>query len=242
VDKAIDATGCYAVTACTSTSGVLMVAVAARESKGVFLSSSGGVSGTFRKAGLEGQDVRILAVQNTAARTYLWAAFTAEARAQGVGASRLELRSDGSLDAAGFVGFPLKWEGGSCERLAFADNLVFAASNRKGVLMLDSSAADPPWQLLELNCGLPLMNEARNFAPIEAVSAAWVPHPTDEGKTQLIVLAGGDQGVFRSDGEHKAYRSASATGFDDRAPLPARWLYCAAPHTITVVQDRDGRS
>lgn len=242
VDKGIDSTGCYAVTACTSSSGVLMVAVAAREAKGVYLSSSGGVSGTYRKAGLEGQDVRVLAVQNTAARTYLWAAITAEAKARGTGACRLELRADGSLDATGFVSFPLQWDGGSCERLAFADNLVFAASNRKGVLVLDSAVNNPPWTLLELNCGLPLMSEDRNFAPIEAVSAALVPDEKIEGKTQLFVLAGGDKGVFRSDGEHKTYRTASATSFDDRVPLPARWLYCAGAHSITVVQDRDGRS
>lgn len=242
VDKTIDASGCYAVVAHTSSSGVLMVAVAAKESKGVFLSASGGVPTSFRKAGLDGQDVRNLAIQNTAARTYLWATIAAEAGAKGLGASKLELRADGSLDPGGFIGTDQTWQGGSCEKLTFVDNLVFAASNRKGVLMLDSAVTNASWQLLELNCGLPLMNEARNFAPIETVSAALVPHRSEPDKSELLVLAGGKGGVFGSDGKHQIYSNVSKSSHQDEVPLPARWLYCSGVHTIAVEQDRDGRN
>jgi phage-related baseplate assembly protein len=242
VDKSIDASGCYAVVAYTSRSGVKMVAVAGRESKGVFLSASGGTPNSFVKAGLEGKDVRVLAVQEVGPRAYLWATIAAEAGAAGKGACRLDLRDNGSLDQAGFIGFEEKWEGGSCERLAFAGELVFAASNRKGVLMLNPSATISPWQLLELNCGLPLMNDVRNFEPIETVAAALIPHKTEPGKTELLVLAGGRNGVYGSDGKHKMYANVSKANHQDEVPLPARWLYCSDKHNITVELDRDGRN
>lgn len=242
VDKSIDASGCYAVVAYTSSSGVKMVAVAGKESKGVFLSASGGTPSSFVKAGLEGKDVRVLAIQKIGPRAYLWATIAAEAGAAGKGACRRDLRDDGSLDPAGFIAFEEKWEGGSCERLAFAGDLVFAASNRKGVLMLNSSVTNPPWQLLELNCGLELMNDVRNFEPIETVAATLVPHKTEPGKTELLVLAGGKKGVYGSDGQHKIYRNVSKANHQDEVPLPARWLYCSDKHTITVEYDRDGRN
>ena len=83
VDQTIDPDGYWAVAATTSPLGVLSVAVAARKKKGVYLSTQGGVSESFTKRGLDGKDVRMLAVQKTAGRSFLWATVHAEGGEQG---------------------------------------------------------------------------------------------------------------------------------------------------------------
>jgi hypothetical protein len=233
VDKAIDTKGFYAVTTSTSPSGVIAVAVAARQDGGVYLSSQGGVSETFAPVGLKNKDVRKLAVQATGARTFLWATIGAEAGEQGEGAFRLELRASGANDPEGFKPFNLGWQGGSCEALAFADAFVFAGSNRGGALKLDTTAATPTWSPVRLDAGLPIRDTERLLEVVEAIAAASVPGGAP------IVLSGGVRGVHRSIDGGMTFALASATSFSDRVPLPARWLYCAGEHQITVVDDLD---
>jgi hypothetical protein len=233
VDKTLDTRGFYAVTTSTSPSGVIAVAVAARQDGGVYLSSQGGVSETFAPVGLKNKDVRKLAVQSTGARTFLWATVGAEAGEQGEGALRLELRASGANDPEGFKPFNLGWQGGSCEALAFADAIVFAGSNRAGVLALDTTAATPTWSPVRLDAGLPIRDTERLLEVVEAIAAAPVPGGAP------IVLSGGVRGVHRSIDGGVTFALASATSFSDRVPLPARWLYCAGEHSITVVDDVD---
>ena len=235
VDAKLDTKGFYAVAASVSPSGVISVAVAAKADSGVFLSSVGGVSGTFKKVGLDAKDVRVLAVQATAARTFLWATIGAEAGEQGEGAYRLELRADGAQDPEGFKRFNIGWQGGSCEGIAFADGLVVAGSNRGGVLTLDTAAASPQWTQTSPDARLPIRSTERFFEVVSAVAA----EAMEGGKA--MVMAGGPRGVYRSTDSGKTYDLKSATSFTDHVPLPARWLYCAGEHVITVVQDQDGR-
>lgn len=233
VDKALDTRGFYAVTTSTSPSGVIAVAVAARQDGGVYQSSQGGVSETFAPIGLKSKDVRNLAVQLTGARTFLWATVGAEAGEQGEGAFRLELRASGANDPEGFKPFNLGWQGGSCEALAFADNIVFAGSNRAGVLKLDTAGATPTWTAVRLDAGLPIRDTERLLEVVATLAASPVPGG------QPIVLSGGIRGVHRSLDGGTTFALASATTFTDRVPLPARWLYCAGEHRITVVDDLD---
>lgn len=236
VDKTVDTGGFYAVVASTSPSGVISVAVAAKASKGVFLSSAGGVSATFKKVGLDNKDVKVLAVQSAAARTFLWATIGAEAGEQGEGAFRLELRADGAQDPEGFKSYNIGWQGGSCEGIAFAEGLVVAGSNRAGLLSLDIAAAKPAWTAVKPDGGLPIRDTERFFEVVAAVAANVTP-----GAPPMI-FSGGTRGVHRSLDGGRSFALASAATFADRVPLPARWLYCVGDHTITVVQDQDGRS
>lgn len=235
VDKAIDTRGFYAVASSTSPSGVIAIAVAARQDGGVYLSPAGGVSDTFEPVGLKDKDVRVLAVQHAAARTFLWATIGAEAGAQGEGAYRLELRASGAKDPEGFKPFNIGWQGGSCEGLAFADAIAFAGSNRAGVLRMDTAAAKPAWAPVRLDAGLPIRDAERLLEVVAAVAAA----PVEGGPP--LVLAGGVRGVHRSTDGSVSFTLSSTSTFTDRVPLPARWLYCAGEHGVTVVQDSDGR-
>lgn len=235
VDKVLDTKGFYAVAAVVSPSGVVSVAVAARADNGVFLSPSGGVSGTFKKVGLENKDVRTLVVQSTGGRNYLWASIGAQAGEQGEGAQRLELRADGAQDPAGFTRFNIGWQGGSCEGLAFADGLVVAGANRGGVLTLDTTVASPSWVQAKPDSRLPIRDTERFFEVVATVAAA--PVASGASSSAPTILAGGVRGVYRSIDLGKTYLPASASNFTDYVPLPARWLYCAGEHSVTIVQD-----
>lgn len=233
VDKAIDTKGFYAVASATSPSGVISVAVAAREEAGVYLSAAGGVGETFRPVGLAGKDVRVLAVQHTGARAFLWAGLAAEAGEQGEGACRMELRADGANDPDGFQPFNIGWQGGSCHALAFADATVFAGSNRAGVLWMDAMATRPAWTAVRLDAGLPIRDTERLLHVVAAVAAA--PGP---GGAPLV-LSAGPVGVHRSMDGGDRFTPASATVFTERIPLPPGWLYCADAHAIDVASDEE---
>jgi len=230
VDTAVDSHGFYAVTASTSPSGAVTVAVAARETLGVYLSPAGGVSGTFKAAGLKDKDIRALVIQRFNARDFLWAAAEAEAGQPGEGAFRLELAPNGEDSGGGWLDFNIGWQGGSCQGLAFVDGAGFAASNRSGVLSIDTGAASPAWRPVRIDAGLPLHDRNRVLEVTAAVAAA-------PAQPSPIVFAGGPAGVYRSLDGAERFSLASAEEFTDRIPLPPNWLYCAGAHTITVVEE-----
>jgi hypothetical protein len=230
VDAAVDARGCYALTAHTSPSGAITVAIAAREKCGVYLSAAGGVSGTYQLVGLKDKDVRALRMQRHDARDYLWACAQAEAGEPGEGAFRLELQPNGTDAGTGWKDFNIGWQGGSCESLCFVDGMAFAGSNRSGVLAMDSAASAPAWRAARVNAGLPL----RDVNGVLEVTAAIAAAP---GRPSPIVLAGGPRGVYRSIDGVERFRLSSATEFSDLIPLPPNWLYCAGLHTIEAVQE-----
>lgn len=231
VDQAIDAKGYYGVAAITSPSGVISVAVAARMTGGVYLSTAGGVSETFRPIGLKGRDIRTVAIQRFNARDYLWAAVRAEAGQQGDGAMRIELRAGGADDPDGWKPFNIGWQGGSCEDLSFAGGTIVAGSNRAGILVLDIQAAAPSWTPTRLDAGLPIRDAERLLHVVAAVAAESRPDGT------VTIFAAGPQGVYRSADGGARFALNSATEFTDRIPLPANWLYCAGDHDIAVVTD-----
>lgn len=231
VDKAIDTKGFYGVAAAMSASGVVSVAVTARMTGGVYLSTAGGVSETFRSSGLKGRDVRTLAIQRFNARDYLWAAVRAEAGQQGDGAMRIELRANGADDPDGWKSFNIGWQGGSCEDLAFAGGAVIAGSNRAGVLVMDAQAASPGWTVSRLDAGLPIRDTERLLHVVDAVAATTRPD------NSVMIFAAGPAGVYRSLDRGTRFTLSSATEFTDRIPLPPNWLYCAAEHSIAVVSD-----
>lgn len=235
VDKAIDTKGYYAVASNVSPSGVVAVTVAARGKGGVYLSPLGGLSDTFHQIGLKGSDVRNLDVQTTGARDYLWATVRAEAGEQGEGAFRIELRSNGQDDPGGLKPFNQGWQGGSCEALAFADSLVFGASNRSGVLSLDVNDPKPTWQAVKLDAGLPIRDTERLLETVDALAAG--VRPSDKP----IVLSGGPRGVHRSTDGGTTYECVSLENFRDHVPLPRGWLYCAGAHEIDVVREEEAR-
>jgi uncharacterized phage protein gp47/JayE len=108
--------GFYAVAVAVDTAGARNVAVAAQAGGGVWLSSLGGATETFRDTKkLAGEDIRVLAIQPdvTGTRAFLWAgAAAAGSDDPGKGAWRWELR--GSQDPAeGWVPFGRGWNAGS---------------------------------------------------------------------------------------------------------------------------------
>jgi hypothetical protein len=225
VDRSNQALGFYAIVASTDVRGVVNVAVAAQNTGGIYLSSTGGSTGTFRHIGLRGEDIRELTVQHDGPRSFLWAAAAAPGGDDpGKGCFIRELL--GSEDPPnGWQGFGKNWNGGTCRSITFVGTKVLAASHRAGVLRLDLHARDGVWQASDVGCGLPLRDPGR-FLPVLTLT-------TDpQGR---LLLAGGSKGVFRSEDGGDTYSSSSSKEFSDKVTLPATWLFVSGEHDITVV-------
>jgi hypothetical protein len=221
--------GFYAVSVTRDVNGLINVAVAGQGTAGVYLSSQGGGSATFRLTGLKNEDIRSLGVQVRGARSFLWAGTAAAGTEDpGKGCFRWELR--GNDDP------PDKWRpfnkgytGGSARSLAFLEDLILVASHRKGVLQLDTSKVDAAWQEPAADCGLPPRDLGR-FQPVEAVAV--------DPNGQLI-MAGTALGVYRSMDKGKKYQSVSSLVFADKVTLPPTWLFCSDKHKVSVVREEE---
>jgi hypothetical protein len=228
VDPASQALGFFAVAASRDVRGQVSVAVAAQGTGGVYLSATGGRSGTFQNIGLKGEDVRVLAVQYDGPRAFLWAGLAAAGNTPGEGCHRWELRG-AEHPPEGWRPFGEGWTGGSCRSFAFLGTTVAAGSYRAGVLRLQTNAASPKWSTPERNCGLPLRGAGEfEFEPVSSVAA-------DPAGGQIMLAS--PQGVFRGTVEGKTYGRASNRDFTDRVTLPSTWLFCSGDHDVTVVNE-----
>ncbi|WP_328534263.1 putative baseplate assembly protein [Micromonospora zamorensis] len=226
--------GFYAVRAFVSERGAPGVAVAAQASFGVYLSTAGGRPGSFTHVGLSNVDNRVLAVQYDGPATLLWSgAGEPDPKKPGQGCHRTRLfESDVKWQS-----MQAGWIGGTCRDLVFAGPLAVAATQSGGVLRLDTLAAQPQWQSVSVNCGLPLRDRTR-FVPVDAIA---VSGPTaggaagGPGAAERLILAGGERGVYRSAGALDWTPSANqATA--DVVTVPDTWLLCSGEHDIEVVR------
>ena len=217
--------GFYAVAVAVDAAGTRNVAVAAQAGGGVWLSSEGGKTQTFRDTQtLAGEDIRVLAIQPdvTGTRAFLWAGAAAAGNDAGKGVWRWELR--GSQDPAErWVPFGRDWKAGSCWGLAFHEGMVYAATHHGGVPRLDSRRADLAWTPSDIKSGLPLRTDGYLLEQLDTVAAG----PSG------LVLAGGGQGVFATR-DRAIYSSVSKTTFTEKVELPSTWLFVSGTHEISV--------
>ena len=229
VDPADQALGFYAVAVSHDVREGTSVAVAAQKNRGVFLSTTGGLSNSFKPIGLDGKLVRVLAVQHLGPHRYLWAGIAAPGTEPGEGCSRWRLT--GSAESVeGWKAYGAGWQAGSCHALAFQEGKVFAASFRGGILCLDADAREPAWQSPGVKCGLPMRDPGR-FQPVQAVA-------TKSGSNWL--LGAGVEGVFRS-GDGGAVYTPCSQQEQDPATLPRMWLWCSGDHEIEVVSEDEAQ-
>ncbi|MBP1466289.1 baseplate J/gp47 family protein [Candidatus Chloroploca sp. M-50] len=217
--------GFFALATAQNLRGEVSVAVAAQGQSGVFLSRQGGMPASFASIGLEGEDIRTLAVQSEGPNAYLWAG-TASAGGDdpGKGCFMWDMNS-----AGGWQPFGRGWSGGSCRAFAFAGTTVLAGSHRSGVLRLDRAKQMPEWETPDVSCGLPLRDRAR-FQPIDSVAVVPDAH---------FVLASGSDGVFGSADKGVTYNRVSHTEFTEKVALPESWLFCSGNHEVIVVSEHE---
>jgi hypothetical protein len=230
--------GFYAVAVSTDVrGGAVSVVVAAQANGGVYLSSDAGKANTFRRIGLQGTDVRVLAVQADGLNTYLWAGLAAESAGH-VGNGCYSWQLLGANDPPeGWVTSYRSWDGGSCKSIAFLGSAVIAGSYDKGTLLLRTRKNDAEWEKPDLGCGLPLREAERLFYPIETVATN--PQGT-------LILAGGSKGIYRSaapDGPKQKLRFENCSNkvFLDKVTLPETWLFCPGEPEISVVTEDEAR-
>lgn len=232
VDSQNPSRGFYSVTAAKDIKGVSYVALSSKKNGGIFISDRQGRAGTFLHAGLKGEDIRILSLNQYGGRTYLWAGVTVAGNETGKGCFRLELRAEG-ISESDWTHFGENWNGGSCFSLAFHNENVFSGSHNSGVLQLDSGSSDASWRRVSIDSGLPFRNRDNIFEPITALEA-------DPKKKDPFLMAGGPKGVFTSKNTLD-FEISSKKEYSEKVTIPPNWLFCSAPHSITVeIEDEIG--
>lgn len=225
--------GYYAITAAHLKTGVT-VAVASRSMGGIYLSDEAGKSNTFRSIGKAGEDVRVLSVQTSGGRSFLWAGLAAPTLEDpGKGCSSWSILGNGQDPPEDWQDFKDQWIGGSCVELAFQGDRVLAATYDAGVIRLEQRATGQAWHAPDINCGLPQSSREHPLERIDALAA---------DPTRNVLLAGGVHGVFRSidGGEH--YENVSCDVFADKVTLPPNWLFCSGEHEVEVVTADESRT
>ena len=223
--------GFYSVVVSSDIRGWINVAVAARGRGGVFYSSKGGRSTTFRPIGLAGEDVRKLAIERAGANSFLWAGMaTEEPDSKGNGCTSISLLGDED-SSAGWQPADKDWDGGSCKGLVAQSSRILAATHHKGVLQLVPRQSDSAWQAPDVKCDLPLREaeEERLFFSVDALAA----DPRGE-----LLLAGGVKGIYRSKAATGPYACCSNRSFSDKVTLPPTWLFCSGEHQVEMVYER----
>ncbi|PSK62702.1 hypothetical protein B0E53_05378 [Micromonospora sp. MH33] len=228
VDPADADRGFYAVRSFVSERGAPGVAVAAQAGFGVYLSTAAGRPGSFAHVGLANVDNRVLAVQYDGPATLLWSgAGEPDPKKPGQGCHRTRLfESDVKWQSVASG-----WIGGTCRDLAFSGTLALAATQSGGVVRLDTLAAQPQWQPVMVNCGLPLRDRTR-FVPVDAIAATV---PSGAGGAGRLILAGGERGVYRS-GDAEDWTASANQATADVVTVPGTWLLCSGEHDIEVVR------
>ncbi|MEU8156294.1 putative baseplate assembly protein [Micromonospora sp. NPDC048986] len=227
--------GFYAVRTFVSERGAPGVAVAAQASFGVYLSTGGGRPGSFGHVGLANVDNRVLAVQYDGPATLLWSgAGEPDPKKPGQGCHRTRLfESDVKWQSV-----QAGWLGGTCRDLAFTGQQAVAATQSGGVLRLDTLAAQPQWQAVSVNCGLPLRDRTR-FVPVDAIavsgSTAGGAAAGGTGATERLILASGERGVHRS-ADAVTWTPSANQATADVVTVPDTWLLCSGEHDIEVVR------
>lgn len=230
VDKDNPARGFYAIVSFVDGRGGRNVAVAARQSGGIFLSRNAGRTESFATIQPAGEDIRVLAVQRLGLSTFLWAGVTTAGNEQGKGCMRWELpASPQSIDSPeGWRSLFLKWQGGSCRAIAFDGVTVYVGTHFAGVATLDSAKPDAGWVTSGIQCGLPMRGSDKLFAPVQTVAVA-------VANGGGLLMAGGGSGVFRSADGGSTFERASSREFAEKVALPPTWLFCSGAHEVVVV-------
>jgi hypothetical protein len=204
--------------------GHIQVAVAGTGESGIYLSTKAGLTDSFDFIGLSGELIRILMVQHTQTQRYLWAGVSAIGEQPGNGVYRLRLTPSGA-DQDDWENFAEGWSAGSCRDLANDGKTIYAGSFRRGVLSLDPEADAPTWRNPPVGCGLPLRDVSR-LKPVSALAA-------QDG----LVLAGGPDGIYRTEDEGVNYRCCSDPVFENEMKLPSTWVYRSGTHELNVTHN-----
>jgi len=228
VDSSNKQLGFYAIAIASDVRGQsTRVALAAKNSGGIFLAflANEVKSNTFKNIGLKKHDIRVLKVQYSGSRMYLWAGATVYGTQAGKGCFRLELREEQSGRET-WQQMNRNWKGGSCHDIAFLETKVLAATHSSGVLYYNLSEKKAAWETVtESHLPRWAKKAEKGFIALEAIAT----HRESDK-----VLVGGRVGVYRSQGGDKPYSSCSSKEFSESVPLPDNGLFCSDEHELTV--------
>lgn len=229
VDPADQDLGFYAVAATVDKAGQSVVAVAAMNIRGVYLSAAKDQMSGYKPIGRSGDDVRVLELRRAGDRLFLWAGLSIPGNEAGKGCFRVELR-ESVPSPNDWVQFEKGWKGGSCYGLAFVQDKILAATHRAGVISIDNPRETTEWVCPPFHTlGLPHRKDDKE-GRAERVSALAA------NREGTAVLAGGPQGVFRRMHGEEAFASCCEQDFGDEVKLPATWLFCSGEHEIEVTE------
>jgi len=225
--------GFTAIATGQTSAGARIVAVAAESAtEGVFLSTAGGKAGSFTHIKLV-DSIRALELQRVDLQTYLWAGLAASGSDDdGRGCQRWEVREGTPTPDQKWEPFGGGWLGGSVYGLAFAGRKVYAATHRRGILIIDSGKDKPTWEKPEIRIGLPLREvENQVFKPVNAVAAGG----SDQGEAATL-MAATEEGIFRKEKDRSQYVNVSHSD-GEVVRVSDDWLICSGRHEVTIARN-----
>jgi len=224
VEPSIQDLGFYSVAVSNDIWTGTAIAVAAKQNKGIFLSLQGGKPDSFEGIELKSELVRNLQFQRYGARRYLWAGTHVPGSLDGNGCYRVWLTSSG-ISEEGWKHYANGWgDAGNCNAISFNDSIVYAATDRRGILRLDTSKKNEEWTTTKVDCGLPLKRQEKSghLLPVRTVDFHY-----------KCLFVGGEQGIYRSDEAGEQFENVSSKTFE-KVTLPRTWLFCSGDHDIQV--------
>lgn len=217
--------GLYAVKRMQCFGGQEYVIVASQNRNGVYISSTGSQSGEFKRIGFKGKDIRTIALEQDGNRYFLWLGETVIGNEEGNGIYRLEL-AENQLEEKNICTYGNGWKGGSCKSIAVFGSRVISATHRSGILTIEKDHPNDEWQLSDIDCGLPVRDIDRIFAPIESIAV--------NGDHTLLMI-GGPNGIY-STTDANFWSKNSDRRHGQKITLPPEWLFCSDNHKIQVIE------
>lgn len=176
---------------------------------------------------IRGEDIRHLNVQHLDNRVYLWAAMMAVGN-KGQGCYRWQVDANGRIITPG-EWVSEDWTGGSCLKLAFDEEYIYAATFRSGLLRARVGQQKvSAWEEFPEQ-GLPLIPTQFEGEDKEQ----WVKPVVALGSQGGVVLAGNRDGIFRrlkreNNFNKEFFKKISQDMFvnlEDEITIPPDWLW-----------------
>ena len=206
--------------------GGLVAVFSSKENGQVYLSNNGAAENSFKKfvdIPWSPGEVSSIVMQKRGPHHYLWVLLNKMPNQTGNACYRRHVSLTGE-DHEGWIKLSEGWAAGNCYSLAFSDSLVFSASEKHGILVMDMDKKNLKWTKLTRDGKLDMEAISRLGEPKQVVC---------NPETNLIMVAG-KKGVFLSKDQAKTFENCSRSYYSDEITLPKNWLFCSSEHEITV--------
>ncbi|MCW8928900.1 MAG: baseplate J/gp47 family protein [Gammaproteobacteria bacterium] len=219
------------VTSQDGNDGGVIAVFSSKDNGQVYLSLNGTADNSFKKyedSPWSSGEVSSILIQKRGPHRYLWVLLKKMPNSTGDGCYRRYISFSGE-DHEGWVKMSNGWQAGNCYSIAFNDSLIYAASEKHGILSMDLDSNKPVWNKREMDGKLDL----------ESISKLGEPEFIVTNPKTGMLLMSGKKGVFLSKDQAETYENCSSHLYSEEITIPKNWLFCSDQHVIEVEQDNE---